>query len=577
MSKTRSTNLKGATRSSGSSRGARLSKRATFQEVSGSVLFSRVVFLVIVACLVVFGLVMLFSASSIYSYNQTGDYTSVFFRQTIFIAIGALLVLGIAIVPYQKFSAKLCVIALLVCIPLLILVFALGDAALGARRWIDLGFTTLQPSEFAKIALMLVLAHLVDRCRNEGYSRTLIVIMIVACVVPIGLIVIEPDLGTTIISVIGILAVLWFGGVPKRIVGILTISLVIMALLAITGTGFRQTRITSWLDPESDPLGSGYQLLSSYYAFGGGGFFGVGLGLSKQKFNWLPQSENDFIFSIVGEELGFIGALIVVVLFIALVIISLRIAANAPDALGSMIAGSSGVIIGGQAFLNMLCVVGALPTTGKPLPFFSAGGSSIISTMILVGLILSVSLQSSETNVYDFRREQFSVVIGGGQKGAAASAASSVLTRLPNPAALVASMFHKPVAQTRRKAPLSSGKVVPISRGRAERHMRDAQTARQPQTNRRSPTPRQTQSARQVQPARSPQANRQVQVSRQSSSLSRARSARQPQTVRNRTYKQTPHHTASASMQRRAEAPLSMSSLRRNRVKRAGGSGGSSV
>ncbi|MCL2807300.1 MAG: putative lipid II flippase FtsW [Coriobacteriia bacterium] len=476
------------------------------QGVASSIVIARIGFLIIVAILLVFGLIMLYSASSIYSYNLSGDYTSVFYRQTIFVAIGVVVALAIALIPYKQYSLPVCAIALLITIPLLILVLTDGSDALGARRWIDLGFTTLQPSEFTKIALILVMAHLVDRCRTNGYSVALIVVMIIACIIPIGLIVVEPDLGTTIIAVVGILAVLWFGGVPKRIVGALAIGLVVLAVIAIVGSGFRQSRITAWLDPWSDPQGSGYQLINSYYAFGGGGVLGVGLGLSKQKFSWLPQSENDFLYAIVGEELGLLGAFAVALLFVGLIIMALRIARDAPDAYGAMIVGASGVAIGFQAFLNMLCVVGALPITGKPLPFFSAGGTSIISTMILVGLILSVSLQSSSSNVHDFRREQFAVVSGGRRLGSSSGSQKLALPALPNPAALVGALLSKQPAQSqgRRERPAAvaqtnsrsnarpigrnnerplegmprtgrtlDSKVIPISRGRADRATRE--------------------------------------------------------------------------------------------------------
>ena len=420
--------------------------------VSSSVVSTRIALLVVVICLLAYGLVMLYSASSIYSYNTFGDYSAVFAKQTILVAIGVFVALIIALIPYYRYSLPLCIIALCVTIPLLGLVLLEGSDALGARRWIDLGFTTVQPSEFAKIALILVMAHLVDRCRENGYTRGLIVVMVVACLIPIGLIVVEPDLGTTIIAVIGILAVLWFGGVPLRVILAIVAGVAMLAVVAVFGSGFRLNRITAWLDPWSDPQVSGYQLLNSYYAFGGGGIFGVGLGLSRQKFNWLPQSENDFLFAIVGEELGLIGAVIVVLLFAAFVILCLRIARDAPNSLGAMIAGAAGVIIAAQAFLNMLCVVGALPTTGKPLPFFSAGGSSIVTTMILVGLVFSVSLQSSETHVHDFRRQQFTILDGGRQRSSELGKPGSVLSRLPDPATIFASRGASGTPQEMRSA-----------------------------------------------------------------------------------------------------------------------------
>lgn len=516
-----------AQKSSGSQKASRQSSRAgrtssSSGGVGASVLVSRIGFIAVVVALILFGLVMLYSASSIYSYNLYGEYTAIFSNQLKFVAMGVLAAVGLAFFSYrsQLFSV-LCMIGLIGSTVLLVAVLFEGTDALGARRWIDLGFTSIQPSEFAKIFLMVVLAYLVDKSRNEGFSLFHIGLMIVSCLIPVGLILLEPDLGTTIIAFVGILAVLWFGGLPKRVVGILGLVVVVVGIVAIFGTGFRQARITSWLDPGSDPQGDGYQLLNSYYAFGGGGIFGVGLGMSKQKFNWLPQGENDFIFAIVGEELGLIGALLVVALFFGFTFFALRIARNAPDALGAMIAGSCGVMVGAQGFLNMLCVVGALPITGKPLPFFSAGGSAFITTMLMVGLVLSVSLQSNAASVYDFRREQFTVVDGGSNKrGAKIGGSDSVLSRLPNPAAIIAggvrSRTALPDPKLARKRSSAPSKVVPISRGKAERKSKELEAQRK---------------------------------------------------------KRAGYHTGTASGSRAQDAPLSLSSMRRNRVRKASGGG----
>lgn len=207
-------------------------------------------------------------------------------------------------------------------------------------------------------------------------------------------------------------------------------------------------------------------------------------------------------------------------LFVGLVFMALRIARTAPDPLGAMIAGSCGVIIGAQAFLNMLCVVGAIPTTGKPLPFFSAGGSSIITTMMLVGLIISVSIRSSETNVYAFRREQFELVNGGGRQQGAAADVGSLLSRLPNPAAIIAGGIRpQPQSQMQirsKRSLASSDKIIPISRGRAERSAREKEAQRQ---------------------------------------------------------KREGYHTAGSRKQ--STTPVSMASLRRNRVRRSGSGGNS--
>ncbi len=541
-----------------------------------SVVASRIAFIAITGLLLLFGLVMLYSASSITSYAQFDDYSAVFSKQVIFVAIGVVCALIIALIPYEKFSFNFSLAALVFTIPLLAIALIFGDDALGARRWLDIGFTNLQPSEFAKIALMLVMVHLVERCRTHGYSRALIFFMIVACAIPIGLIVAAPDLGTTIIAVVGILAVLWFGGIPRWVVGLLGLAVLIFGAIAIVGTGFRSARMVAWLDPTSDPLGDGYQILNSYYAFGEGGILGVGLGLSRQKFHWLPMSENDFLFAIVGEELGLVGALLVALLFMGLVIASLRIARNAPTATGSMIAGASGVIIGSQAFLNMLVVVGGLPTTGKPLPFFSAGGSSIIATMILVGLILSVSRQSQEANVYDFRREQFEVVDGG---GAFADKARSVLSRLPNPAAAVAGAVRpKPTAvrtqgvrqqsgrpQTARSAGSRASQTphtrVPLTQHTRTAAAQRAQTTAAQSSLRRVPRVEQT---KRVEHTRRVDTEKVIPISRgrAEKSMREAQSLRQSREARSQT---------TGAQRPRSEGAISMSSLRRNRVRRSGG------
>ena len=533
------------------------SQTAGLGTAQGSVVTTRIALLVVVICLLAYGLVMLYSASSIYSYNTFGDYSAVFSKQVILVAIGIFIALIIALIPYYRYSLPLCIIALSVTIPLLGLVLLEGSDALGARRWIDLGFTTVQPSEFAKIALILVMAHLVDRCRENGYSKGLIVVMIVACLIPIGLIVVEPDLGTTIIAVIGILAVLWFGGVPFRVILAIILGLILLAVVAIVGTGFRLNRITAWLDPWSDPQVSGYQLLNSYYAFGGGGIFGVGLGLSRQKFNWLPQSENDFLFAIIGEELGLIGAVFVLLLFIAFVFLALRIARNAPTSLGAMIAGAAGVIIAAQAFLNMLCVVGALPTTGKPLPFFSAGGSSIITTMILVGLVFSVSLQSSEVRVQSFQREQFTMLDGGKQRSSEQGKPRSMLSRLPDPQTIFASRNL-----SRENQPSLSGRSSRSSQ--LNQPFQPSLSGWSSQPSRSNLSGRSSQPNRSSQPSQPSQPGKVIPISR----------GRAEKALREK--KALEHKRPGAQIDqtpRKDLAPISMSSLRRNRVRKSAGGG----
>ena len=196
------------------------------------------------------------------------------------------------------------------------------------------------------------------------------------------------------------------------------ILLVLLALMVVAGVGlaaygFRSDRILAWLKPWENTDGVAYQIVNSFYAFGDGGIFGLGLGMSRQKYSYLPEAHNDFIFAIIGEELGLVGSLAVILLFMLFIYAGLQIAHRAPDLMGRMLAGASTVIIGFQAFLNILCVIGLLPITGKPLPFISYGGSSIIASLIFVGLILSVSFHSTLNDPGERRRRGFQVIQGG--------------------------------------------------------------------------------------------------------------------------------------------------------------------
>jgi cell division protein FtsW len=404
------------------------SAKRSFEGVtSNAILAPRIVFISIVGCLLLFGLVMLFSASSVFSYYANDNTAAMFTKQVVFVVVGCVLALAVAIFPFERIIDRISYPGWFITVAFLVGTLAIGSLMLGSKREFELGFMSFQPSELAKIAMILVLTHLVERIHKTGTSRQLVAVMVVAALVPIGLIAAEPDLGTTIIAVIGILSVLWFGGIPKRVLAIIVAATLALGLIMMFAVDFRQGRWGAFLDPWADPLGNGYQILNSYYAFGDGGLFGVGIGLSRQKFTYLPEAHNDFIFAIVGEELGLVGALVVVALFMGLVLSAFQIARHAPSRTGSILAASSAVLIGSQAFLNMLCVVGAMPVTGKPLPFFSAGGSSMISTMILVGLILSVSFESKEPSVHDLRREQLVILNGGGgrQQGALDIPASS--------------------------------------------------------------------------------------------------------------------------------------------------------
>lgn len=391
------------------------------REVPAHVLGPRLILLLSVLALTLIGFVMIYSVSSVTAIANAPDVSQAnaagsLFDQIKFALIGvaAAFVLWKA-VPYSVWTGPLLWVIWGVAIGLLVLTAALGEEALGAQRWLMLGPISLQPSEFAKIALVLMGARILFDFRNGALS-------VRGMFVQIGLLILVPvlflyktqsDLGTTLIMIVGVIAVMWMGEVPTRVVLITLGVCAAFAVVAIFFVGYRSDRmlfLNPWNDGENG-FKKGYQIIHSFYAFSEGGLFGVGLGNSREKFLYLPFADTDFIFAIIGEELGMVGALVVMGLFLALLYAGMRIARSAPDNFGAMVAGSCTIMLVFQAFLNIGCVIGVLPTTGKPLPFISSGGSSLVATFILVGLILSVSQRAAtEPNVYERRRDDLRVV-----------------------------------------------------------------------------------------------------------------------------------------------------------------------
>lgn len=339
-----------------------------------------------------FGLTMVFSASSIYALVKEGSSLHFFVRQIAFVAMGAILAFVAARIDYRRFQGPLGMQAWWASVILLVVTYGLGVVRGGARRWIPLGFVNLQPSEFAKIACVLVAAALaVEWQRGRLDTRTYMSRIAFYVGVPAVLIVFQPDLGTAILLALGVAIVLYLGGIELRWVAFSAIALVAFGVLAIAIEPYRLGRVVAALNPWSDPAGKGYQTIQALLAFGTGGLKGVGLALSRQKFFYLPEAHTDFIFAIVGEEVGLVGTLMVVAGFAILLYAGVRIAMGARDPYGRLVAGALTGMLTFQALLNMAAVTAVFPVTGKPLPFLSYGGSSMFVTMISVGLILSVS------------------------------------------------------------------------------------------------------------------------------------------------------------------------------------------
>jgi len=373
----------------------------------------RLLLIVAVFALTVIGLVMVFSSSSIEAINEGASPASYLTKQLMIAGVSVVICIIIAkFVPYYVWMGRTLDLVWFGSLVLLLLTAAIGSVGLGAQRWLSLGPIGIQPSEFAKVAFVLMMARIMYQARTEGLEFSAIAIRAgVFVVAPLLLLYAsQSDLGTTIICAIGLIAVLWLADVPWKAFVFMVAGLAVFAVIAIFFVGYRSDRM-AFLNPEADYYGSGYQLIRSFYAFGEGGLLGVGLGNSTEKYLYLPEAETDFIFAIIGEELGLVGALLIVALFVLILYAGLRIAKNAPDLFGTMIAGGCTIMLVFQAFLNIGCVIGMLPTTGKPLPFISSGGSSLLGSFLLVGVILSVSFASGDApGIYDRRRADLKVV-----------------------------------------------------------------------------------------------------------------------------------------------------------------------
>jgi cell division protein FtsW len=277
----------------------------------------------------------------------------------------------------------------------LLLVPGVGETRYGSTRWLGVGPLSIQPSELAKLGLLLWLADVLERKRPRDdlphTTEHLLIPAVPVLVLVSALVLAQPDLGTTILLALIVGAVLWVEGLAARFVA-LAIGTGILAVSALAAIApYRVARIRGWLWPERFPLDEGFQLLQSWYALGSGGWFGLGLGSSRAKWNFLPNPETDFIFAIIGEELGLIGALAVVALFSALLFLGLRIAYAATDGFGRTVALAATAWIVGQALINVGTVTGLLPITGVTLPLVSVGGSSLVSTLVALGILVAIA------------------------------------------------------------------------------------------------------------------------------------------------------------------------------------------
>ena len=341
--------------------------------------------------LVALGLVMVLSASSVQSFSQSGSSFTIFQKQALWVALGLPVLWTASRLPvwvYRWVGYPLLVLSLVLLVA--VLMPGVGRNVSGATRWIDLGPLQVQPSEPAKLALALWGADLLTRKnRLLGQWRHLLVPLVPVSLLFAALVMREPDLGTTLVLLLVTLALLWVVGAPGRLFGAITGGAVGLAAVTISMAPYRMARITGFLDPFADAHKTGYQAVQGLYALASGGWFGVGLGASRQKWSYLPNQYTDYIFAIIGEELGLVGTLMVVLLFATLGYAGIRVARRTPDPFVRLAAAAVTAWLLGQALVNMGAVVGLLPITGIPLPMVSFGGSALLPTLFAVGMLMA--------------------------------------------------------------------------------------------------------------------------------------------------------------------------------------------
>jgi cell division protein FtsW len=349
--------------------------------------------LFITILLVTVGVVMVFSAS-FYSAKQDpkiGDSYFFFKRQCLWAVIGFIAMAFMANLDYWKLE-KFAKPFLIVSLGLLVAVLLVGVERNGAKRWLEVAGLSVQPSEIAKFSMIVFLASSLTKRREKlkkFFSGVLPYLLLLG--VFFALIILQPNLSTAGSLAILTFIMLFVAGVSLWFFGLLIIGGGAVAAALIVTSDYRFGRYTAFLDPWSDPLDSGYQVIQSLYSLGSGGLFGMGLGQSRQKFLYIPYPETDFIFSIIGEELGFIGAVIIIFLFMTLIWRGLKVAITAPDLFGSLLAAGIISMIAIQTVINIAVVTASMPATGLPLPFISFGGSSLAFFLASVGVLLNIS------------------------------------------------------------------------------------------------------------------------------------------------------------------------------------------
>ena len=357
---------------------------------SDKVLFCSVV------SLVLFGALMVFSASAVMAADRYGNGNFFLLRQLAWAGAGLIAMALLMHVDYRRLASPMVVFPALALEIILLIAVLFVNRSHNTHRWFHLGVISFQPSELAKIVLALFLAFFLDLRKGQvnDWKHTLAPIILVAGVMA-ALVFGGRDLGTTLAMALVLSAMLFSAGLDLRYFGFAGLAALLPLYVLIFHSTYRHNRILAFLNPYSDPLGKGFQIIQSYIAVGTGGIMGVGLMEGKQKLFFLPEPQTDFIFSVIGEELGLIGCVAIVIVFGIILCRGLKASAGCKDDFGRLLAVGLTVMIVGQALVNMSVVLGLLPTKGIPLPFVSYGGSSLLVNLAAVGILLNISQQSS--------------------------------------------------------------------------------------------------------------------------------------------------------------------------------------
>jgi len=352
----------------------------------------------VAALLIILGLTMVLSASGVHSYDEDGSPWTIFAKQVLWTIIGLgafYIALRVPIALIRRMALPAFVISLV--LVALVLVPGIGHLSNGARGWFVIAGFSMQPSELTKIAFAIWGAHLLATRRMENASMMeLLVPLVPAAVLALGLILAEPDLGQTVSVSIILLGLLWYSGLSVKFFASIVLAAIGAAAMLAVSAGYRSDRVRAWLSPDSDVLGIGYQSRQAKFALANGGMLGDGLGQGTAKFNYLPNAHNDFIFAIIGEELGFVGALGMLGLFGLFAYAGMRIASRSVDPFLRLLTATTTLWVVGQVFINVGYVLGLLPVTGIQLPLISAGGTATATTLLLIGLIANAARHEPE-------------------------------------------------------------------------------------------------------------------------------------------------------------------------------------